>query len=618
MSGSLLVGLAATAVLLGLAARAAEEVLRSYGRATRWVWVAAIGASALLPLVAAATGGAALWNWLPRPAPPDLSALLEGATVVNAAVPAASAEAGIAWDRVLIAAWAAASLIALGVYGATWRRLRRSRRRWSPAELAGTSVYVSARGGPAVVGVLRPSIVVPEWLLAEGEAAQRIVLLHEQEHVRAYDPALLAAAPLAVAAMPWNLALWWQLRRLRLAIELDCDRRVLARGVDPASYGSLLLDIAGRGGPALAGAASIAEPRTFLERRILAMSSTIPRLRFARSLALSGIAAVFALIACETAGPTAVNTPAPQPEPEVDVVEAVTALELTPAGKPSPLIIVDGLVVDASLSETGAINQLVDPAAIDHIEVIKGAAAAELYGERARDGVILITTVASGRARPAGAASEYTLSEKRTAEVNAVLRAKADGRVISVKPLEKGVVLGRAGGAQAKIDAEKQATALIRQVGEAEAAAVRAKRVEAVTALDAKSSKPLIANGIVKRADQASATISGKAQLVRPKSGEVVATAVGGERVKILENSAAVIAKGGVVRLRGQAGGEYTYIASPGEPIFFVDGVRVNDLEIEDLDPERIERIEVVKGAAARALYGPTAANGVIRITTKR
>jgi hypothetical protein len=249
MSWSLVAGLVATAALLGVAARAVEEVLRSYGRATRWVWVVALGGSALLPALAAATGGAALWNWLPRPEAADLSALLVSATVVETAVvPAAPADAGIPWERVLVAAWACASLAALMVYGATWRRLRRSRGRWSAAEVAGTRVWVTARGGPAVVGVLRPRIVVPEWLLAEGEAAQRIVLLHEQEHMKARDPALLAAAPLAVAAMPWNPALWWQLRRLRLAIEVDCDRRVLARGVDPASYGSLLLDIAGRGG----------------------------------------------------------------------------------------------------------------------------------------------------------------------------------------------------------------------------------------------------------------------------------------------------------------------------------------------------------------------------------
>jgi beta-lactamase regulating signal transducer with metallopeptidase domain len=44
--------------------------------------------------------------------------------------------------------------------------------------------------------------------------------------------------------MPWNLALWWQLRRLCLAIEMDCDNRVVAELGDATAYGELLLRIA--------------------------------------------------------------------------------------------------------------------------------------------------------------------------------------------------------------------------------------------------------------------------------------------------------------------------------------------------------------------------------------
>jgi TonB-dependent SusC/RagA subfamily outer membrane receptor len=38
---------------------------------------------------------------------------------------------------------------------------------------------------------------------------------------------------------------------------------------------------------------------------------------------------------------------------------------------------------------------------------------------------------------------------------------------------------------------------------------------------------------------------------------------------------------------------------------------------MEDLNPGDIDRIEVIKGDAARALYGERAAGGVIQITTK-
>ena len=75
-------------------------------------------------------------------------------------------------------------------------------------------------------------------------------------------------------------------------------------------------------------------------------------------------------------------------------------------------------------------------------------------------------------------------------------------------------------------------------------------------------------------------------------------------------------------------------------PIIYLDGVRIDgfdDLLVNDepdervsvtgtlqvrslatLDPDAIERVEVLKGAAATALYGSEAEGGVIRIFTKR
>ena len=45
-----------------------------------------------------------------------------------------------------------------------------------------------------------------------------MMLAHEEEHVRARDPWLLAAAGLALVAVPWNIAAWLVVRRLRLAL----------------------------------------------------------------------------------------------------------------------------------------------------------------------------------------------------------------------------------------------------------------------------------------------------------------------------------------------------------------------------------------------------------------
>ena len=53
----------------------------------------------------------------------------------------------------------------------------------------------------------------------------------------------------------------------------------------------------------------------------------------------------------------------------------------------SPLIVIDGVIQSesASLSDIGSLD-------VDHVEIVKGAAAASLYGSRAQNGVIQITT----------------------------------------------------------------------------------------------------------------------------------------------------------------------------------------------------------------------------------
>lgn len=91
---------------------------------------------------------------------------------------------------------------------------------------------------------------------------------------------------------------------------------------------------------------------------------------------------------------------------------------------------------------------------------------------------------------------------------------------------------------------------------------------------------------------------------------------------------------GSSIRLRGT-----TSVALTNQPLIYVDGVRTrsdeyprngiftgttqrganaNGSPLNDINPDDIERIEVVKGAAAATLFGTDAAAGVIQIFTKR
>ena len=84
--------------------------------------------------------------------------------------------------------------------------------------------------------------------------------------------------------------------------------------------------------------------------------------------------------------------------------------------------------------------------------------------------------------------------------------------------------------------------------------------------------------------------------------------------------------QGAQIRIRGNSS-----LSQSNEPIIFIDGVRMNNgasnqgngggggaaTRLDDIDPNTIERVEVLKGAAAATLYGTEASNGVIQIFTK-
>jgi hypothetical protein len=124
--------------------------------------------------------------------------------------------------------------------------------------------------------MLRPRIVVPRWLLEQDAATQAVVVAHEQEHLRAHDIRVLGSALLLTVLLPWNLPLWWQLRRLRFAMEVDCDARVLRAGQSPSSYSTVLLSVATHLVPLRAAATGLSESGSSLENRIRIMH-TAPR-----------------------------------------------------------------------------------------------------------------------------------------------------------------------------------------------------------------------------------------------------------------------------------------------------------------------------------------------------
>jgi hypothetical protein len=157
---------------------------------------------------------------------------------------------------------------------------------------------VSDDVGPAVLGILEPRVVLPRWLIEAPASARDVVMTHEREHIAARDPTVIVASQLIAILLPWNLPLWWFARRLRCAIEIDCDARVLRTGVDPAHYGDVLLAVGQRGSASPRMAAALIEPATQLERRIRIML-TKPR-PGSRMRVVTALAVALGVAACAT------------------------------------------------------------------------------------------------------------------------------------------------------------------------------------------------------------------------------------------------------------------------------------------------------------------------------
>ena len=195
----------------------------------------------------------------------------------------------VALDAPMKGIWIGASALLLILLVGAAIRLGGLRKGWGVRRVLGVMVRVSRTFGPAVLGFRKPEIVLPRRLLEMEREDLQLVILHEEEHLAARDTLLLAACAIPAVLMPWNPAIWWQIRRLRLAVEIDCDRRVLARGVHRRSYGALLLRIGADSQTFLLPVAALSEaPGTELGRRLESMFNRVRLSSTGTTMALVG------------------------------------------------------------------------------------------------------------------------------------------------------------------------------------------------------------------------------------------------------------------------------------------------------------------------------------------
>lgn len=122
---------------------------------------------------------------------------------------------------------------------------------------------------------------------------------------------------------------------------------------------------------------------------------------------------------------------------------------------------------------------------------------------------------------------------------------------------------------------------------------------------------------VVGYAKQKKATLTGavssvSSETINKRSVASLSTALQGAMpgVTIQQTSGQPGADGSTIRVRGIGS-----INSNQDPLVLVDGI---EMDINQVDPNSVETISVLKDAASASIYGSRASNGVILITTKR
>ena len=141
-------------------------------------------------------------------------------------------------------------------------RLRRAATRW---------VWIAAIVGSLVVPTIMSTVSFQVPNIRTASAPQKVVVLRNLTSLPLEAITGLPEALCMIVFMPWNLPLWWALRRLRHAMEVDCDARVLQAGHDATRYAQTLIDVGERQSSFLGSVAAMSESSSRLEQRLQIM-----------------------------------------------------------------------------------------------------------------------------------------------------------------------------------------------------------------------------------------------------------------------------------------------------------------------------------------------------------
>ncbi|MRW84663.1 hypothetical protein GJ698_11250 [Pseudoduganella sp. FT26W] len=226
LRGLLAVSLTAGVVMLLLCA-ARVHLRRAFGAKVAYAAWAAVPAAVIMALLPAAR--------MPAPVQQAVSPLRHIAGISAPAVLPAAAP----WQPWLVTLWL---ITAAAMLAWLWRAHVRYRSSLGTLRLQ-DGVFYSASEGPAVVGLWRPIIIVPDDFVVRYTAQeQQLILAHEAVHVRRRDPLMNALCALLQCVLWFHPLVHLAAHRFRRDQELACDAAVMhAHPGLKRSYGEAML-----------------------------------------------------------------------------------------------------------------------------------------------------------------------------------------------------------------------------------------------------------------------------------------------------------------------------------------------------------------------------------------
>lgn len=246
---------------------------------------------------------------------------VEAIAETSAPVARQAQRAELPWAR--IAYGIGAVLVAGGFALSAWRERRVLASSRAERSADGGTVHVHAEVGPAVIGVLRPRVVVPRSFEALPLAVRRSVLAHERAHIRGGDPWISLGLRIALV-LAWPIVpCWLAARRIRALLEIRADARAVRdAGLEPTAFGRALVGLtqvgAGRWQPSLSGYRALAE-------RVQALRQPVAASRW-RTAGLCTVAAFGVACSVQAVAPTIEVTLEPTEDPAPPEDEAFVQL----------------------------------------------------------------------------------------------------------------------------------------------------------------------------------------------------------------------------------------------------------------------------------------------------